>query len=114
MRNRPTRTRGRRLAGATQDRNFSRSVIPMDGYNTHRGEINRGANELLFGVGSPAGIINTSTTAADLQRQRGKVEFTGASYGSWRATLDYNAVPSRGDFAVRIAGVKDKEKYQQD
>ncbi len=112
--NGPTSTRVRGLADATQARNFYRSIIPMDGYNTDRVEINRGANALLFGVGSPAGIINTSTTAADLQRQRGKVELTGASYGSWRATLDYNAAPSRGNFAVRVAGVEDKEKYQQD
>jgi len=112
--NGPTGTRVRGLAEATQARNFYRSIIPMDGYNADRVEINRGANALLFGVGSPAGIINTSTTSADLQRQRGKAELSVGSYGSWRATLDANLVPSRGTFAVRVAGVKDDEKYQQD
>jgi outer membrane receptor protein involved in Fe transport len=111
--NGPTGTRVRGLAEATQARNFYRSIIPMDGYNTDRVEINRGANALLFGVGSPAGIINTSSLAADLQRTRGEIEFSVASHGSWRATLDYNAAPSRGNFAVRVAAVKDEEKYQQ-
>jgi len=112
--NGPTGTRVRGLAEATQARNFYRSIIPMDGYNTDRVEINRGANALLFGVGSPAGIINTSTISPDLARQRGKLELSAGSYGSWRASLDYNAVPSRGNFAVRVAAVKDDEKYQQD
>jgi outer membrane receptor protein involved in Fe transport len=112
--NGPTGTRVRGLAEATQARNFYRSIIPMDGYNTDRVEINRGANALLFGVGSPAGIINTSTVSANLQRQRGVVQLSASSYESWRASLDYNVVPSRGNFAVRIAAVKDDEKYQQD
>ncbi|MES2694588.1 MAG: TonB-dependent receptor plug domain-containing protein [Verrucomicrobiota bacterium] len=111
--NGPTGTRVRGLAEATQARNFYRSLIPMDGYNTDRVEINRGANALLFGVGSPAGIINTSTVSADLQKQRGEVEASVGGHGSWRVSFDYNAVPSKGDFAVRVASVKDDEKYQQ-
>jgi outer membrane receptor protein involved in Fe transport len=112
--NGPTGTRVRGLADATQARNFYRSIIPMDGYNTDRVEINRGANALLFGVGSPAGIINTSTVAADLRRNRGEVEASVGSYASWRVSFDYNAAPRRGDFAVRVAAVKDEEKYQQE
>ncbi len=111
--NGPTGTRVRGLAEATQARNFYRSIIPMDGYNTDRVEINRGANALLFGVGSPAGIINSSTTSADLRRQRGKVDVSGGSYGSWRMALDYNAVLSEGSLAVRVAAVNDDERYQQ-
>lgn len=112
--NGPTGTRVRGLAEATQARNFYRSIIPMDGYNTDRVEINRGANALLFGVGSPAGIINTSTIQAELQRQRGEVEASVASHGSYRVSLDYNAVPLKGTFGVRVAAVKDDEKYQQE
>lgn len=112
--NGPTGTRVRGLAEATQARNFFRSIIPMDGYNTDRVEINRGANALLFGVGSPAGIINTSSIGAELQRSRGEVEASVGSYASYRLSFDYNAVPRRGDFAVRVAAVKDDEKYQQE
>lgn len=111
--NGPTGTRVRGLAEATQARNFYRSIIPMDGYNTDRVEINRGANALLFGVGSPAGIINSTTISADLRKSRAKVEVSAGSYGSWRLGFDFNAAPSSGTFAVRVAGVKDEEKYQQ-
>lgn len=112
--NGPVGTRVRGLAEATQARNFFRSIIPMDGYNTDRVEINRGANALLFGVGSPAGIINTSSSQAELQRTRGEVEASVGSYASYRVTFDYNVAPRRGDFAVRVAAVKDDEKYQQE
>ncbi|MEO7599223.1 MAG: TonB-dependent receptor plug domain-containing protein [Opitutus sp.] len=110
--NGPTGTRVRGLADATQARNFYRSIIPMDGYNTDRVEINRGANALLFGVGSPAGIINTSTTAAELGKSFGRVALTAGSYGSWRASLDFN-VTIDNQFAVRVAAVRDDEEYQQ-
>ena len=111
--NGPVGTRVRGLAEATQAMNFYRTIIPMDGYNTDRVEVNRGANALLFGVGSPAGIINTSTQSADLRKQGGNVTFSGGSFGTWRASLNYNFVPARGEFALRAAAVTNREKYQQ-
>src|SRR4051794_34186070 len=99
--NGPTGTRVRGLAEATQARNFYRSIIPMDAYNTDRVEINRGANALLFGVGSPAGIINTSSVLAELNRTHGEVEASVGSYARYRVSFDYNAVPRRGEFALR-------------
>lgn len=112
--NRATGTRVRGLAEATQARNFYRTIIPMDGFNTERVEINRGANALLFGVGSPAGIINTSTTSAELYKSFGKAETSGGSHGSWRSSLDYNLVLRKSELALRLAAVRDDEKYQQE
>lgn len=111
--NGPVGTRVRGLAEATQAINFYRAVIPMDGYNTDRVEINRGANALLFGVGSPAGIINTTTAAADLRRQFGNVDLSMGSYGSSRAAFNYNVVLRKGDLAFRVAAVRSSDKYQQ-
>jgi outer membrane receptor protein involved in Fe transport len=111
--NKATSTRVRGLAEATQARDFFRTVIPMDSYNTDRVEINRGANALLFGVGSPAGIINTSTSAAELYKSFGKVEVSGGSYGSWRTSADYNLVLKKDELALRVAGVHDDEQFQQ-
>ncbi|MEJ1973417.1 MAG: TonB-dependent receptor plug domain-containing protein [Lacunisphaera sp.] len=111
--NGPTGTRVRGLADATQARNFFRSIIPMDAYNTDRLEINRGANALLFGVGSPAGIINTSTMNAEVYKSFGDVEISGGSHDSWRAVFDYNVAVKPDELAFRVAGVKDDEKYQQ-
>lgn len=103
----------RGLAAADNARNYFKSIIPMDGYNTERVEINRGANALLFGVGSPAGIINTSTTAANLNKQSGKVELTLGSHDSQRGSFAVNLVPLKGRFAIAIAGVSDETRYQQ-
>jgi outer membrane receptor protein involved in Fe transport len=106
-------TRLRGLAEATQARNYFRSIIPMDGYNTDRVEINRGANALLLGVGSPAGIINTGTTSANLSKQSGRVEFALGSFESRRASFSFNLVPAKGELAFVVAAVNDKQKYQQ-
>ncbi len=109
----PAGTRVRGLAEATQARNFFRSPVPMDAYNTDRVEINRGANALLFGVGSPAGIINTSTTAADPGTSAGSLDLSGGSHGAWRSVLKYNHVLLPNELAVRVAAVRGEEKYQQ-
>jgi outer membrane receptor protein involved in Fe transport len=60
-----TSTRLRGLAGASEARNFYNTSIPLDGYNVERVEVNRGANAILFGTGSPAGIINSSLKKPD-------------------------------------------------
>ena len=111
--NGPVGTRVRGLAEATQALNFYRSIIPMDGYNTDRVEINRGANALLFGVGSPAGIINTSNASANLRKSSGNLDLSAGSYGSTRAAFNYNLAIAPGELAVRVAAVKSDDQYQQ-
>jgi catecholate siderophore receptor len=111
--NREVGTRVRGLAEATMGRNFNRAVIPADAYNTERVEINRGANALLFGVGSPAGIINTSTTVAELHKNFGDVDMSVGSHGSWKAGFDYNHALLRDELAVRASAVRRSERYQQ-
>jgi len=109
-----TVTRVRGLAAATLARNFFRSVIPTDSYNVDRIDINRGANALLFGVGSPAGIINTSTKEASLAKTSGEVQVSAGSFGSHRETLELNQVLAPRQLAVRIATVNDDKRYKQD
>ncbi|MDP3207922.1 MAG: TonB-dependent receptor plug domain-containing protein [Rhodoglobus sp.] len=111
--NGPVGTRVRGLAEATQAMNFYRAVIPMDGYITDRVEINRGANALLFGVGSPAGIVNTSTATANLRKDSGNLDLSLGSYGSSRASFNANLVLSKGELAIRVAAVKGDDKFQQ-
>lgn len=111
--NGPVGTRVRGLAEATQAMNFYRAIIPMDGYNTDRVEVNRGANALLFGVGSPAGIINTSTASASLSKQAGNLDLSAGSHGSARVAFNYNLVIKKGELAVRVAAVRSDDKFQQ-
>ena len=111
--NGPVGTRVRGLAEATQAINFYRAILPADGYNIDRVEINRGANALLFGVGSPAGIINTSTASANLNKRSGSLDLSYGSYGSGRAAFNYNLVLKKGELAVRVAAVDGTDKFQQ-
>ena len=66
-------TRVRGLDAADNTRNFFLTEIPWDGYNVDRVDMQRGPNSILFGVGSPAGIINTSLVGAEFDN-KGKFE----------------------------------------
>ena len=51
-------TRIRGLDSADNTRDFFLTDIPWDGFNVGRVDVQRGPNSILFGTGSPAGIIN--------------------------------------------------------
>jgi len=107
-------TRVRGLAEADLTRGFFRSAIPNDSYNTERVDINRGANALLFGVGSPAGIINYTTVEASLTANDRRVSVSADNFGSIRTTLDVNQVLIPDVMAFRLAGLNDDRKYKQE
>lgn len=106
-------TRVRGLAAADNTRDFFRSDIPWDAYNVERVDLQRGANSILFGQGSPAGIINTGLKTANF-RDSGTAEVRVGSYGSMRATLDVNRVLLPGELALRLTLLSNDEKYRQD
>ncbi|MEX0330057.1 MAG: TonB-dependent receptor plug domain-containing protein [Puniceicoccaceae bacterium] len=105
--------RVRGLAAADTSRNYFQTRVPFDSYNTDRVEINRGSNAVLFGLGSPAGIINNATQKAvfkDLNRIRLAVD----SFGRLRGELNFNREVVEDVLAVRLAAVKDNRKFEQD
>lgn len=108
--NENTRIRG--LAAADNTRDFFRSEIPWDSYNVDRIDIQRGPNSILFGQGSPAGIINSSSKGASF-RNSGELEFRYGSYGSARGSLDWNQVLVDKQVAIRIDALDDHEKFEQ-
>lgn len=108
-----TNTRVRGLDSADNLRNYFQTDIPWDGYNVGRVDMQRGANSILFGVGSPAGIINASTNTAGYKTE-GRFENRLGSFGSLRFSADYNQVLIPDQLAVRVAGVWDDTKYRQD
>ena len=63
LRNPQSGNRVRGLGSADITRNFFATDIPLDAYNTENIEIQRGPNAILFGLGSPAGIINGTMKA---------------------------------------------------
>ena len=107
-----TTTRVRGLDSADNTRDFFLSDIPWDGYNVGRVDLQRGPNSILFGTGSPAGIINTSTNDASFKTAY-NVENRIDEYGSVRNSLNFNKVLIEGQLAIRVAALKDNEKYEQ-
>lgn len=105
-------TRLRGLAAADQARNFFNSGIPTDAYNVDRIDINRGANSALFGLGSPAGIIN-STLIAPRFKDSAEVKVRVDSENSFRTSLDLNRVVVPNRVALRVAALHDDQRFRQ-
>jgi outer membrane receptor protein involved in Fe transport len=106
-------TRVRGLTSADNTRDFFRTDVPWDGYAVDRIDLQRGPNAILFGLGSPAGVVNASTIVAKFQNQ-GKVAVTFDKYGSQRYAFDYNRVLLPDELALRIALLRNDQKFQQD
>lgn len=104
--------RVRGLDSADNTRDFFVTDIPWDSFNVDRIDINRGANSFLFGLGSPAGIVNASTRGAEFTNS-GRAEFRVGSYDSVRGSLDVNQVLIDNTLAIRVAGLWEQEKFRQ-
>jgi outer membrane receptor protein involved in Fe transport len=107
-----TNTRVRGLTSADNTRNFFLTRTPWDSYNVDRVDIQRGANSILFGIGSPAGIINSNIQQASFYNE-GKVEEKFGSYGSIRGSVNVNRVILDDELAIRVAGLYNDEEYRQ-
>ena len=105
--------RVRGLAPADNARNFYITDIPWDFYNIERVDILRGPNSILYGLGSPSGIINAATRSAEF-RNFGSVEARTGSYGTLRGSFDINQQLAPGVASIRIDGLWNNRKFQQD
>jgi outer membrane receptor protein involved in Fe transport len=105
-------TRVRGLTAADNTRDYFLTDIPWDSYNVDRVDLQRGPNSILFGQGSPAGIINSGTKQAKFTNAN-EVTLRYGSYGSQRATIDLNHVLLPDELAIRFASVYDDEEFQQ-
>ncbi|HZZ20094.1 MAG TPA: TonB-dependent receptor plug domain-containing protein [Opitutaceae bacterium] len=112
LRDPETTQRIRGLAAADLARDYFISDIPWDSYNIDRVDIQRGPNAILFGLGSPAGIINASIHSAEFS-DFGSVDASTGSYGSLRSSADINQVLIPGMLAIRLDGLWDNTKYEQ-
>jgi outer membrane receptor for ferric coprogen and ferric-rhodotorulic acid len=106
-------TRVRGLAGADLTRDFFLTNIAMDSYNTERVDISRGANAILFGLGSPAGIINNQLKSANLHKNSLSFQHTYGRFDSHREVLDVNQAIAKGVLGVRAIVLNKAENYQQ-
>jgi len=108
-------SRIRGLAAPDRTRNFYVTDIPFDTYNTERIDINRGANSFLFGLGSPAGLINNGMAQAQF-RDSNEISTRIGSGGkdpSYRASFSLNRVVVEDKLAIRVNGLMDRTQYRQ-
>ncbi|MCB1122493.1 MAG: TonB-dependent receptor plug domain-containing protein, partial [Verrucomicrobiae bacterium] len=100
--------RVRGLDAASLTRDYFLTDIPFDTYNTSRVTISRGPNSLLFGIGSPGGVINNSLKKANVGSNFNEISLRLGERSSHRETIDINRVILDGRLAIRIAGLNDK------
>ncbi len=105
-------SRVRGLGGADYTRDYFLSSVPTDGYNTDRVEVNRGPNAMLFGLGSPSGIINTGLIRAMPNQTKSKVEAQYGQHDTHRISLDHNHVLLKDRLALRFATLYGERRYQ--
>jgi hypothetical protein len=107
-----TTTRIRGLAPADNTRGYFLTDIPWDSFDTGRVDIQRGPNSILFGVGSPSGIINADINDAEFTNSNNVTDRYG-SYNSFRNSLDINRVLIPNVLSIRLGWLNDEEKYQE-
>lgn len=113
LRNPVSSTRIRGLAGADNTRDYFGTDIPWDTYAVNRIDVQRGANSMLFGLGSPAGIVNATFADAGFEDE-GQAQIRFGSYGSMRTSVNFNKVLIEDRLAIRVAALHDAEKFKQD
>lgn len=108
----PNRTRVRGLANPDRTRGYFLTNIGFDSYNTTRVAIAKGPNAILFGLGSPAGIVNNSLKQARFE-ETNELKLQYGSWGSHREILDINRVLVEDLIAFRLIGLNNEVKYKQ-
>ncbi len=104
----------RGLNDADFTREYFPSDVPMDWYNTSRTDISRGPNSILFGLGSPAGLINNTLKVPNMTRDANSVEFQFGKYGSARQVVDVDKTLVKNQLGLRIVGMNDEANFRQD
>ncbi|WP_157772279.1 TonB-dependent receptor plug domain-containing protein [Lacunisphaera limnophila] len=84
------RVRGLGVPSSSSNYYPSISQVPFDAYNIQSIEISRGPNSMIFGMGSPAGIVNSSTAQAVIGRDAASVSLRTDDQGSQRASFNFN------------------------
>jgi outer membrane receptor protein involved in Fe transport len=87
--------------------------VPFDAYNVSSVEISRGPNSMLFGLGSPAGIVNQSTAQAQMNRDTANVTVRFDQYGSYRGSVNFNKGLIDDKLALYGAAVYDNRQFDR-
>lgn len=99
--NNANRIRGLGNANITFGNFETSGRVPIDPIDIDSVEIGRGPNSNIFGIGSPAGSVNTVPASANLRTNRTTVSMRTDDRGGWRSSLTHNHVLKPGVLAVR-------------
>lgn len=92
----------RGFTGASLGRNYFTWSLSSDSYNIERLDFSRGPNSILFGIGGPGGILNTSTKRARPGADRQQARVRVGAFGELRGELDVSRTLVAGRLAVRV------------
>ena len=101
----------RGLGVVDRTRNFFRTTMDPDSYNTERLTLVSGANAVQFGLGGAAGTAESTTVRASLNRSRQSTQYRTDSYGSQRYVLDVSQVILKNKLALRAIGLREDKEY---
>ena len=85
-------------------------TLMFDQFAVERTEVIRGPQTLLYGAGSPAGVMNFVSKQATFGGRTGMGRLRLAERGSWRTELDLNQ-PLGRHAALRLAAVRDQMRH---
>ncbi|MBC2605005.1 TonB-dependent receptor plug domain-containing protein [Pelagicoccus albus] len=111
--NTANRIRGLGTPSTATNNYESNPNVPFDSYNVQSIEISRGPNSLLFGMGSPAGVVNSNTASAVIGAATNKVQVRFDDRGSHRASYSFNRTLVEDKLAVFGAILVDKKNFER-
>ncbi len=101
----------RGLGNVDKTRNYFRTTIEPDSYNTERFSLVSGANAVQFGLGGSAGTAESTSARANLTQNRQKLGLRMDSYGSERTVFDVSQVILPKKLAVRAIALRENKEY---
>ena len=107
------RVRGLNAPDAAINNFSTNNRIPFDAYNTQSIEISRGPNSLLFGLGTPAGVVNQNASQAILNRATNTVSVRVDQNGSYRSSLAVSRPLINDKLAVMGALLYDNRQFER-
>ncbi len=107
------RVRGLGVPGSSQNFYPTISQVPFDAYNVQSIEISRGPNSMLFGMGSPAGIVNQSTAQAVVNKENYSTSFRVDDRGSYRVAATFNKGLIDDKLAIYGAILSDNKRFER-
>jgi outer membrane receptor for ferric coprogen and ferric-rhodotorulic acid len=81
------------------------SITPTDPYRVGRYEDTRGPNSILFGIGSPGGMLNQTSKVATTRADTASLRHGLGSWSRHRTEVDANKVLLRDRLALSVAAV---------